>query len=46
LDDLPSQYVNTTITTAADKNKIRDDLKAGKIIHGASIKTNYSVTIK
>lgn len=45
-NDIPLEYIVTTEVTRPDKIKIKEDLKSGKTIHGASIQTYNSFTIK
>lgn len=46
INKLQEEYLKTTIVTAPDKIKIKDDLKAGRSVEGAELKINESVTIK
>ena len=46
LHALDSKFITTTVTEIPDKKKIKDHLKAGELVPGALLKTNFSVTIK
>lgn len=43
---LDKQYLREKITYEADKVKIKEDIKAGCLVEGATIKENYSLIIK
>lgn len=43
---IPKEYFKTKTTTEISKSMIKDDLKAGKDVPGASIQVNYSAQIR
>lgn len=43
---LPGEYVKTEVVTTPDKNAIKEAIKAGKKVPGATIRTSTSVSLK
>lgn len=46
VNKLPEQFRRTKVTMEANKIKIREALKSGEKIDGATLKTNYNLQIK
>lgn len=44
-DELPKEYITEKITQSADKLRLRDDLKTGKAIPGATLGQSFSLQV-